>query len=309
MKRKLLILGALVSLLAGCRWEPSSTADDPTLRISSAEHERQIEEWHAGRVSRLRSDTGWLTVTGFHWLADGMNRVGSVAGAEVPLPSSGLESAGIITQSGGQVLFTTTPGAVVTTEDGRPVNQLELLSDADPEGPTILKSGPVSFFVIRRGDRLAVRVRDLNSPARAAFHGIKRYPVSTKWRFAADFFPYDPPKQIPILNIIGITEQMEVPGAFVFLKDGKELRLDAVQEAGSEELFIMFADRTSGNETYGAGRYMYAARPEPGKKAILDFNKSYNPPCAFTKFATCPLPPLQNRLPIAITAGEKDYGH
>lgn len=307
MKRILFSLMLLLPL-AACRWTPSTTADDPRFHISAQAHQTQIDEWHAGRVSRLTSDTGWLTVSGFHWLVEGMNRVGSVDGAEVRLPESAPDSAGIITLSGGQTLFATTPGADVRTFDGRQVSQLELLSDADPAGETVLRTGAVSFFVIRRGDRLAVRVRDSEAKERKNFSGIERFPVSLEWRFAADFVPYNPPKQLPILNIIGITEQMEVPGAFVFVKDGKEYRLDAVQEPGSEELFIMFADQTSGSETYGAGRYMYAARPAAGQKSILDFNRSYNPPCAFTKFATCPLPPLQNRLPLAITAGEKNYG-
>jgi len=307
MKRILLSL-LLVLPVGACRWAPSSTADDPRFHLSAQEHQVQVDEWHAGRVSRLTSDTGWLTVSGFHWLSEGMNRIGSMDGAEVRLAAPAPDSVGIITLSGGQTLFSTTPGADVRTADGREVTQLELLSDADPEGETILRSGPVSFFVIRRGDRLAVRVRDTESVERKNFSGIERYPVSLEWRFAAEFVAYDPPKQLPILNIIGIAEQMEVPGAFVFAKSGKEYRLDAVQEPGHEELFIMFGDETNGSETYGAGRYMYAARPAEGMKSILDFNKSYNPPCAFTKFATCPLPPLQNRLPLAITAGEKNYG-
>jgi len=138
MKRILFSLTLLLPF-AACRWTPSTTADDPRFHISAQTHQTQIDEWHSGRVSRLTSDTGWLTVSGFHWLVEGMNRVGSVEGAEVRLPESAPDSAGIITLSGGQTLFATTPGSDVRTIDGRPVGQMELLSDADPAGETVLR--------------------------------------------------------------------------------------------------------------------------------------------------------------------------
>ncbi len=151
-------------------------------------------------------------------------------------------------------------------------------------------------------------MRDLENPGRKHFSGIRNYRIDPKWRVEARFEPYDPPRRIPIANIIGTVDSMTCPGALVFTAGGREVRLDPVLEApDATDLFIIFSDETSGSETYGAGRFLYAGLPKDGT-TVLDFNKAYNPPCAFTEFATCPLPPAQNALPIAVRAGEKKYG-
>ncbi|HYM36154.1 MAG TPA: DUF1684 domain-containing protein, partial [Steroidobacteraceae bacterium] len=197
------------------------------------------------------------------------------------------------------------PGNAVTNA-GKPIRTIAMQSDAN-EKPTILKSGTLEFFVIDRVGKLGVRVRDSEHPARRAFKGIERFPVSVDWVMDAKFEPYVPVHHIDIVNILGMTESMVAPGALVFEKDGKTYRLDAILEAPDDkELFIMFADATSARETYGAGRFIYIPLPSNGR-AALDFNRAYNPPCAFNDFATCPLPPKQNRLPLRVTAGEKKY--
>jgi uncharacterized protein (DUF1684 family) len=171
----------------------------------------------------------------------------------------------------------------------------------------VLASGTLRFFVIERAGRLGVRVRDLNSPRRLGFQGLSYFPVSTRWVFDARFEPYQPVRHIRIVNILGMEVEMLSPGAVVFASHGREWRLDTVLEDPADtELFIMFADATGGHETYGGGRFLYIPLPAGGR-ARLDFNEAHNPPCALSDFATCPLPPPQNRLELRIEAGEKAY--
>jgi uncharacterized protein (DUF1684 family) len=203
------------------------------------------------------------------------------------------------------VRFLARPGAGVT-HDGQAVTSLDLASDAQGE-PTMLASGSLRFFIIERAGNLGVRVRDLDNPHRRNFSGLSYFPVSTDWVFNARFEPYEPAHHLQIVNILGMVEEAQSPGAVVFRKNGREWRLDTVLETpGDSELFIMFADSTSGHETYGAGRFLYIPLPQ-GQTALVDFNKAFNPPCALNDFATCPLPPSQNRLKLRVDAGEKKY--
>jgi uncharacterized protein (DUF1684 family) len=183
---------------------------------------------------------------------------------------------------------------------------MRMIPDVEGE-PTVLKLGELDFFVIERGGRLAVRVRDLKSEAGHSFRGIKSYPIEVRWRVAARFAPYDPPKQIPIATINGTLIDEASSGALVFAVDGQSYRLDVLGKPGDKSLFVIFSDETTGRETYGGGRYLYAPAPGADGLVDLDFNKAYNPPCVFTDYATCPLPPRQNRLPFRIEAGEMNY--
>jgi uncharacterized protein (DUF1684 family) len=294
----------IASFLAACAYETPrhDRVADP------AAYEAEIREWQAGRAAGLRRNTGWLTLTGLFWLDEGASTVGSGSSNKVRLPEGKApELAGTLTRAGSAVTLETAPGATITV-DGVPVGTIEMQPDTTGE-PTIAEIDSLQFFVIKRGDRVGVRVRDREHPALASFEGLEYFPINPKWRVEARLEPYDPPKQIPILNIVGIVEPQPSPGALVFEIEGKEHRLDPIIEEGSDELFVIFADATSGGETYGAGRYLYAKMPEAGGTTVLDFNKAYNPPCAFTEFATCPLPPRQNRLPVKIEAGEKAYHH
>jgi hypothetical protein len=181
---------------------------------------------------------------------------------------------------------------------------------ADAGGkPAVLELGSLNFFVIKRGDRVGVRIRDKASPVLASFKGIDEYPIQPEWRIVARFEP-SKDKKIPIANIIGQVEDETSPGAVVFDWRGKTYRIDALEGGDDGGLFLIFGDQTNGKETYGAGRFLDTEAPKDGK-VVVDFNTAYNPPCAFTAFATCPLPPAGNKLQLRVEAGEKKFagGH
>ena len=297
-----LAAGALSGVLAAHSPATPAAGSRP-----SAEAERAtISAWRMRRADSLTSDTGWLTLAGLFWLKPGDNTFGRAATNALVLDNAGLaDSAGSFVLSADKVRFVARPGSGVT-HDGQPVAALELTSDVHGE-PTVLASGALRFFAIERAGNIGVRVRDLNNPHRLNFQGLMYFPVSAAWVLDARFEPYRPAHHVKITNILGMEEDEESPGAVVFRKDGRQWRLDTVlEEPGDQELFIMFADATSGRETYGAGRFLYIPLPVNGR-ALLDFNKAYNPPCALNDFATCPLPPPQNHLKLRIEAGEKAY--
>jgi len=290
----------------------SAAVPQHTLSVAELAQERRgVEQWKAQRVASLTSDTGWLTLSGLFWLKPGENTFGRAKSNALILDNKSLaEHAGAFVVEGHKVRFVASQGAGVTNE-GKPVTRIELASDVT-ENPTLLKSGSVTFYLIERVGKLGVRVRDSENPHRKNFTGLQYFPVNDSWVVDAHFEPYNPHRKIPITNILGMQEDMDAPGALVFTHDGKEYRLDAVlEEPTDKELFILFADGTSGRETYGAGRFMYVPLPSKDGFVRLNFNKAYNPPCAFNDFATCPLPPSQNRLrSVRIEAGEKTYrGH
>ncbi|HET7756948.1 MAG TPA: DUF1684 domain-containing protein [Steroidobacteraceae bacterium] len=304
-----LALAVALSAAAGAADAGGGAPQRAQADADAAERAR-VEAWRAARVASLTSDSGWLTLTGLFWLKPGENSFGRAADNALTLDNRALAGhAGSFVLSGGRVRFIAAPGGGVT-HDGQPVSALELAADSSGT-PTVLASGALRFFVIERAGHLGVRVRDLDNPHRRAFRGFDYFPVSTDWVVEARFERYVPAHRIRIVNILGMEEEMESPGALVFSKDGREWRLDAVlEEPGDTELFVMFADATSGHETYGAGRFLGVPLPQ-GDIAVVDFNESYNPPCALNDFATCPLPPFQNRLKLRVTAGEKKYagGH
>ena len=269
-----------------------------------------IEHWRAQRVAELTNETGWLSLVGLFWLSPGENTFGRAPSNTLVLDNPNLAAtAGTFTLDSGKVTFTAKPGSGIT-HAGQPVSTLELVSDAKTS-PTVVSSGPLRFFIIERTGKFAVRVRDLASPARRNFKGLQYFPIATDWVFDARFEPYQLQRHIKIVNILGQEEEKVSPGAVVFTRNGAEIRLDTVLDGtDAKDLFIMFADATSGHATYGAGRFLHAPFATNGR-TVVDFNKAYNPPCAFNNFATCPLPPYQNRVKLEITAGEKTYagGH
>ena len=306
--RSNLSLGLIIILLALS--VIVTAADDGTKPAGhssdDASYTKAIEKWRAERLEEINGEDGWTTLVGLFWLNEGQNRFGSDPSNDIVLPrSSAPKFTGSLRLDKGVVRLEATPDAGVTS-DGKPANTLVLQSDGDGK-PTVLKLGSLKLFVIKRGEKLGLRVKDKHHPARSNFAGLDYFPLSLNFRLDAKFEPYDPPKIIPIVNVLGMIDNMTSPGALVFEVNGKNYRLDPVLEKGSKQLFIIFADKTSGKETYGAGRYLYADPPGAGGKVVLDFNKAHNPSCAFTKFATCPLPPRQNRLAIRVEAGEKKY--
>lgn len=280
----------------------------PSSKAGDGAYLKELEQWRADRLANLKSETGWLTLTGLHWLEEGENSFGSDPACDIVLPGGGAPRfAGTLLLNGGKVHLEARPGVEITHE-GKPVSSLDLHSDTD-EAPIVLALGTLNMQVIRRGDKFGLRVRDREHPARAAFRGLEYFPASGKWRVEARFEAFNPPRQIPIVNVLGMEENQPSPGALVFDVEGRTYRLDALSEQGEEKLFIIFADETSGRETYGAGRYLYADPPDARGRIVVDFNKAYSPPCAFTNYATCPLPPFRNRLALRIDAGEKYAGH
>jgi uncharacterized protein len=275
-------------------------------RAELAKEHQALERWKTDRLASLTSDTGWLTLNGLFWLKPGQNTFGSGDANALHLDNPSLAGeAGTFALEGDTVRFIARPNAGVTYE-GKAVTDIELASDAAGK-PTLLESGSLTFYLIERAGHLGIRVRDSENSARANFHGLSYFPTNDSWVMDARFEPYEPHKKIPIVNILGMREDMDSPGALVFMHGGKEYRLDALLEDPADtELFIMFADATSGEETYGAGRFMYVPLPRAGV-VRLDFNEAYNPPCAFNDFATCPLPPPQNRLAVRVEAGELTY--
>jgi uncharacterized protein (DUF1684 family) len=297
-----------LALLLALAMPLSLAAEAPAAAGGAALQSEQaaIDQWRSARVARLTSDNGWLTLAGLYWLKEGDNTFGRAPGNALVLDNAALaDTAGSFVRSGSQVRFVARAGSGVT-HDGAPVTTLELASDASGKA-TVLESGALRFFVIERAGNLGVRVRDLKNPHRLGFRGLEYFPVSTDWVVNARFERYQPAHHVKIINILGMELEMDSPGAVVFTKDGHEWRLDTVlEEPGDQELFVMFADGTSGHESYGAGRFLYIPIPE-GETVPVDFNKAYNPPCALNEFATCPLPPWQNRLSLRVTAGEKKY--
>ncbi len=266
----------------------------------------EIEAWRAQRVARLTSETGWLTLVGLYWFKPGENTFGRARDNALVLDHTALAPrAGTFLLEGRTVRFTAGADAGITSS-GQAVASIDMAPDTSGN-PTVLASGSLRFFAIERAGRLGLRVRDSASTLRTQFKRIDYFPIDETWAFHARFHPYEPAKQIPIVNILGMVENMTAPGYLTFTRSGREWRLDAVlEEPDANELFLMFADATSGRETYGAGRFLYVPLPQKGE-VPLDFNKAYNPPCAFNEFATCPLPPRQNRLSLRVEAGERVY--
>ncbi len=265
--------------------------------------EAETAAWHAKRLQRLTAEDGWLTLVALHWLDEGDTTAGSAKGSALELPPSAPAKLGVFTREGKSVRFA--PAAPVLL-GGKPFAGGELKTDAS-QAPDILTLGSLRFYVIQRGEKLAVRVKDAEAPARKHFTGIQRYPGKAAWRVEAKLIPAKSPVQIPVPTVLGTIEPMPSPGKLAFSIAGKSYELTPVmEEPGS--LFIIFGDQSNSDATYGSGRFLDAPLPTSDGKVVLDFNRATNPPCAFSKFATCPLPPRGNRLSVRVEAGEKRYG-
>jgi hypothetical protein len=282
-----------------------------------ASYTHEIEQWRAGRVARLTAPDGWLSLIGLEWLKEGTNRIGSAEDNDIVLKAGPAHLGTVTLAADGGVEIALASGSGATV-DGKPAGHATLIDDmhaATDAAPTTVRFGHASFYVIERDGRKALRVKDADAEARRDFSGIDYFPIDPSWRIEADWVPFVPAHDLQIGSVIGTIDTVKVPGKAVFHRDGHTLELLPYQEEPGGELFFVLADRTSGKQTYGAARFLYAALPADGLdkpgKVVLDFNQAYNPPCAFTPFATCPLAPPENRLDVAVTAGEKKYagGH
>jgi uncharacterized protein len=292
------VLGGGLALAPGRGWTGPGDA-----------YEAQIQTWRAAREASLKKEGGWLSVAGLFWLKEGQNHFGAGADNDVVLPEGSAPAhAGSFDLRGGKTVLRL-DAKVAATVTGQAVAAERELSPDSAGSPDVVQLGRLSLHVIERGHRLAIRLKDPESAARKSFTRLSWFDVVPAARVRARFVPYDKPKTIRVPNILGQSEDMPSPGYCSFPWGGKEVRLEGVfEEADAKELFFIFRDQTSGKETYPAGRFLYSELPKDGE-VTLDFNKAYNPPCAFTAFATCPLPPPQNWMPVAVAAGEKRYGH
>ena len=319
LMQKFLIVTTLtmvIAALSACGKSEQETAATNAAaaaeRAARLAYDKEIADWRADRLVRLQRPTGWLSLVGMHWVEVGTTRVGSAQDNGTQL-RAGPAHIGILTlDKSGKLTFVAQHGADITIDDKPAVGRVTLIADVDAgdAGPTVVgfNKGDASFIVIKRGERYALRVRDALAQTRTGFVPIPYFDIDPAFRLKAKFTPHEPGKKMDVLNIISIVEPMDNPGTVTFEKDGKSFTMEAIDE-GDHRLFFTFADRTSGHESYAAARFVYAAYPGPDGTTILDFNKTYDPPCAFTPYATCPLPPAQNRLDLAIRAGEKKPLH
>ena len=285
----------------GAPWLCAAAALAAAATPAAQDYAAEIGAWRAEREARLKADDGWLTVSGLFFLNEGANAFGSSPLNDILL-RTGPEHAGVFTLSGGEITVRAAGGATLSV-DGRDVTAARLWPYEGGDRPTI-NLGPLSLFAHYSGDRLAIRLRDREGDIRRNFTGLRWYPVDTAFRVRGRYVPHDEPREIELPNILGDIETFRTSGSVALTVDGEDLRMTAVDSGG--RLWFIFRDLTSGNETYPAARFLYADAPEDGWTTV-DFNRAYNPPCAFNPHTTCPLPPRENRLSVRIEAGELDY--
>lgn len=277
----------------------------PSPIVTPDEHTRSVEAARAARLALLQAPGGWLSLVGLDWLQPGANRVGSGPDNDIVLKAGPARLGTIMVDDGGVATIELIPGQG-SLVDGREVERAVLVDDASSgQKPTEVRFGSAHFFMIARNGRKALRVKDENAGTRTHFLGLDYFPIDPSWRVVADWVPFDPPMDLEIGTVIGTIDKEKVPGKAVFVREGQTFELYPIQEE-PHSLFFIFADRTSGKETYGAARFLDTALPSDGK-LVIDFNEARNPPCVFTPYATCALAPFENRLDARVTAGELNY--
>ncbi len=301
MKKTLFLFAALLTLLSiySCKNEDLEAKGSP-------EYFEEINQWDQKRLERLKADDGWLNLVGRTWLKPGENKFGSAKDNDVVIESDKVpDYMGVFVFQDSTVTMKVNDGVEILL-DGKPVKEMVMIGDTKKE-MTVFQYSSIKWNLIVRNELYGIRFRDLESEFVKSFSGIERFPVNEDWRISAEFEAYDPPRKISVPNVLGQIDEEPSPGAIVFTRDNQTYRIEAI-DAG-DKLWFIFADGTSGEETYGGGRFLYTdSKADSTGKVIVDFNKAYNPPCVLTKFATCPLPPKENYIKLRITAGEKMYG-
>lgn len=267
---------------------------------------QEIEQWIKGRYAALKNTkSGWLNLAGLYWLEEGKNSFGTATGNNIVFPKGTIPAKAGYFELNNKTVTLVAEKGVALKVNGQGITGKLIYSPDSARNP-VSSYGSLHWTIIKREDRIGIRLRNDQSESLLQFKGIDRYPADTAWKLDAILKEPLYPTTIPIKNVLGQTLQMKLLGKLIFTIQGKIYSLDAVEEG--QELFVIFGDATNTKTTYGAGRFMYVPKPDASGKTVVDFNKAFNPPCAFTPFATCPLPPQQNILPVAVTAGEKDYG-
>ncbi|MFS8465874.1 DUF1684 domain-containing protein [Xanthomonas campestris pv. raphani] len=278
---------------------PAPVALDKTFLADNA-------AWREARLTELRAPDGWTSLVGLHWLSLKAHYIGRSADSGIRL-AVGPPKMGMVSSERDAVWFVPERSAALTV-GGKPLTgKIRFQSDVDPQ-PTLIgfDDGKGVLSLIHRGDRYALRVKHADAPSRTGFAGLEYWPIDPSWRIQARYVPNNVGKTIPIVDIVGISSEQPNAGAIEFERDGKTYRLEAIGEPG-RPMFVVFADRTSGHGSYSAGRFLDLEAPDASGHVVVDFNRAINPPCAFTPFATCPLPPPENRIDLAVSAGEKAY--
>jgi len=290
MKTLIILVFGLTVVLAGCGGEKPDTAG----------YRAEIEKWRSERLERLKSRNGWLNLAGLYWLHDGMNSFGSDSSNEIVFPVNAPLFIGTLELKDDTVYLRDTRQPVLV--NGFPVSNIKLADDSSDK-PSISELDSFVWTIIKRDNRYGIRLRDLKSPLIRSLTHIPHFETDEKYRVVARFFPYNTPEKYKVQTIIGTEEESLVPGELHFRLGRKNYVLYPFAEEG--RLFLVFGDRSNGDETYPSGRFLYMDGPDENERVIVDFNKAYNPPCAFTPFATCPLPVKKNIIAISINAGEK----
>ncbi len=301
MSRQRIVAGVIALLAAGC----VSPAPEP---IDPEVHRAQIQEWRQWRDDELSRPDGWLSLAGLYWLQEGGNSFGADPTSDLVVEIEGVPPLlGEFQVAGEHVDFIVAGGAEVTVQ-GQPVQRVVARTDEEGAERPVIEWGSLSWFVLERGDRIGVRMKDTGSPILVGFEGVDSYAIAPEWRLVGRLEPYDPPRTIKVPNILGTVNDVESSAAAVFELDGQTYRMDLWRDSlGDTDWFTAFGDATNGEATYGGGRFVRIDPPDEHGHLVIDFNRAYNPPCVFTPFATCPLPPRQNRLELGVEAGELDF--
>ena len=306
-----LILMAMLSqpLIAG----PNDKSPNDKSSDDQTSWQSDLLAWRAKRATNLQAPEGWLSLIALGWLKEGDNTFGSADDCRVQIAGKGPAHIGIVRLEKGTLRLLPPPEGFSKDlkVDGQPAKEQVLLAD-DADTPSKLTIGTLTIIAIHRDDQFGLRVKDLQAPTRVTFHGLRWYAPNAAYRVHARWIPYNPPKMLDIPTVLGTTTHLPAPGAAEFTIDGQVVRLEPVLEGPqATDLFFILRDATSKSTTYGAGRFLYTELPDHGVtqpgELWLDFNRLINPPCAFTAYATCPLPPPQNRLSVPIPAGEQRY--
>lgn len=305
MKKTLVLSAALVLALA-----PFALAADTP---AAPDWQRDLLAWREKRAAALQTPEGWLSLIGLEWLKEGDNTVGSAADNKIQIAKAPAHLAVVRLEKGGALRLLPPSGGFPKelAVDGHPAQEQALLSDDSPDRSK-LSLGGLTIIIIHRDERYGLRIKDAQAATRIGFHGPRWYAPNAAYRVHAKWIPYNPPKMLDIPTVLGTVSKMPAPGAAEFTLDGQVYRLEPVLEDPQDTtLFFILRDATSKTTTYGAGRFLYTDLPDHGLtqpgELWLDFNRAENPPCSFTPYATCPLPPVQNRLTVAIPAGEQRY--
>jgi uncharacterized protein (DUF1684 family) len=275
--------------------------------VAQSNYKQEIDSWHVKRMESLKSKNGWLNLAGLFWLKEGLNSVGTQQDNDIVFPPNAASShlCKLILNHNVVSLLSSDLDSIFS--NGTLLKGSHVVFNESENIEVELQHKHLFFFIIKRGNKYAVRLRNLDSENVKTFKGVERFDVDEKWKLKARVEQPQPNQTVDVIDVLGNTTTTAIGAILHFNMNGKEYSLIGTKE--EQKLFVVFADNTAGITTYGSGRFIYVDFPENSKEVIIDFNKAYNPPCAFTSFATCPLPLKQNFLNLDITAGEKNYGN